>query len=160
MHLQTMAKGLEHDKAIKLWSLPFGVLISLILDIKTGIIGSLSFLIGGLWLSPDLDIHSEPVKRWGILQLIWIPYRTLIPHRSFFSHGPFIGSALRISYLILIYFVIALIILKFDYKSVFSLSNQFIKLTEHYRKECIVILLGIESSALLHLIKDLNPLSK
>tara|TARA_Y100001968_G_scaffold330080_1_gene380964 strand:- start:1893 stop:2267 length:375 start_codon:yes stop_codon:yes gene_type:complete len=124
------------------------------------VIASISFFIGGLWLSPDLDIHSEPAKRWGIIQFIWMPYRILIPHRSFFSHGPLIGSSLRISYLIFVYFLISIIILKFEYNSILLLLNNIISFSEDYNKELIAIFIGIESSALLHLIKDLNPLSK
>ena len=94
-----MASGEDHDKATCFWSLPFGFGLSFVMGLPSGLIGGLAFVVGGLWLSPDLDTNSKPLKRWGLLQGLWWPYRKLIPHRSLFSHGPLIGTALRLAYL-------------------------------------------------------------
>lgn len=59
----------------------------------------LSFCFSGLMFGPDLDIPSRQVARWGWLRFIWTPYRIWIPHRSWWSHGPIIGTCLRIVYL-------------------------------------------------------------
>ena len=160
MHLQTMATGLKHDKAIKLWTMPFGVFISLILNIKSGILASLSFLIGGLWLSPDLDTDSKPLRRWGIIQFIWLPYRKIIPHRSIFSHGILLGSAIRIGYLLLIYYLFSLIFLNLESKNLLFFIRDILEFSKGYNQEFIAIIIGIESSAILHVIKDINPLAK
>src|SRR5688572_221922 len=56
-------------------------------------------LVSGLVLSPDLDLDSEPYTRWGALSFIWWPYKVVLPHRSWVSHGPFIGAPIRILYL-------------------------------------------------------------
>jgi len=59
-------------------------------------------LVGGLLLSPDLDLaHSNPSKRWGILRLLWEPYRLLHPHRGH-SHTYIYGPLSRLAYLALI----------------------------------------------------------
>ena len=58
-----------------------------------------SFLFGGLMFGPDLDIYSCQYQRWGCFKLIWLPYQKNLRHRSLWSHGPLIGTALRILYL-------------------------------------------------------------
>lgn len=63
----------------------------------------------GVFLTPDLDIKGTradriirtqagliPTIAWGLL---WNPYSALIPHRSWLSHGPLIGTALRLLYI-------------------------------------------------------------
>lgn len=60
----------------------------------------LSFVVAGLMFGPDLDIYSNQVKRWGPLQIIWLPYQRLIKHRSPWSHWPFLGTAVRLLYLL------------------------------------------------------------
>lgn len=57
-------------------------------------------LVSGFFLSPDLDILSKPYQRWGWLRWLWWPYQRLIPHRSWLSHGPIIGTVLRVAYLV------------------------------------------------------------
>jgi len=63
----------------------------------------------GVLLTPDLDISGTRsdylVKEQigvipGIIwRLLWYPYSTLIPHRSLLSHGPIIGTAIRLIYI-------------------------------------------------------------
>ena len=154
-----MASGDQHDKSTKIWFIPFGLVISMIMGVENGVISSISFLIGGLWLSPDLDTNSNATKRWGRIKYLWWPYKKLIPHRSIFSHGPFIGSTLRLAYLaILIIALISLLeqILNID-KAPYNLS----KLKEdiiQFRHTYLPVILGVEGSAWLHLIKDGDPL--
>jgi len=57
-----------------------------------------SYLASGLLFSDDLDIHSIEYKRWRLLRFLWWPYQKLVPHRSWLSHGLFVGAALRILY--------------------------------------------------------------
>lgn len=57
-------------------------------------------LAGGMLLSPDLDNETIALKRWGVLGFIWAPYRRLIPHRSWVSHGLIIGGLIRVVYLL------------------------------------------------------------
>jgi uncharacterized metal-binding protein len=48
---------------------------------------------------PDLDIYSHQFRRWGWLRWLWLPYQKSLRHRCFLSHGPFIGTAIRLLYL-------------------------------------------------------------
>ncbi|MGA7936152.1 MAG: DUF2227 family putative metal-binding protein [Kovacikia sp.] len=96
-----MPSGRTHD-SITLWSLPLVAALtfdrtrssSLTLMVSGG------FLFGGLMFGPDLDIYSRQYLRWGPLRWIWLPYRQNMRHRSFLSHGPIVGTGLRVLYLI------------------------------------------------------------
>jgi uncharacterized metal-binding protein len=96
-----MPAGRIHDR-ITLWGLPLcggltffasGSSAAATLMVCSG------YLLGGLLLGPDLDIHSRPYKRWGWLRWIWLPYQKSIRHRSFWSHGFLVGTSLRVLYL-------------------------------------------------------------
>lgn len=64
----------------------------------------------GLVLTPDLDVDhgsyshrivgrtAGQLARW-IWWMMWWPYARLIPHRSFWSHFPVLGTLLRLVYL-------------------------------------------------------------
>lgn len=59
----------------------------------------LGYLLGSLFLSPDLDLlHSRPARRWGPLRFLWWPYARLFRHRGL-SHHPFLGPLTRFLYL-------------------------------------------------------------
>jgi uncharacterized metal-binding protein len=67
-----------------------------------------SFAFAGYMFNGDLDIWSEPTKRWGILHYYWWPYRRLFNHRGI-SHWPIIGTLTRLAYaspiiIILVYY--------------------------------------------------------
>src|SRR5919199_739240 len=95
-----MPSGQTHDR-ITLWSLPVVTALTVALTRSSNLtlIVSGGFLFSGLMFSPDLDLHSRPFKRWGWLRWIWIPYQKAMHHRSVFSHGPVIGTTLRVLYL-------------------------------------------------------------
>ncbi len=95
-----MSSGRTHDR-ITLWALPVVVLATFRLTLSGWLttVVCLGFLLGGWVLGPDLDIHSVQYKRWGWLRWIWLPYRGSIRHRSRWSHGPVIGTVVRVLYL-------------------------------------------------------------
>ncbi len=93
-----MASGRNHDRSI-LFTSPIVGIIGVSYSLELGIIAVSSHLLGGLYLSPDLDLVSKPYKRWGWLRWIWIPYQKVIPHRSPLSHAPVLGSTIRLLYL-------------------------------------------------------------
>lgn len=95
-----MASGRAHDRATTLLALPFGLLWGLALGPAGIAVASLAFLLGGLWLSPDLDTPSRASARWGPLRILWWPYRRLLRHRSLLSHSPLIGTSGRLAYLL------------------------------------------------------------
>jgi uncharacterized metal-binding protein len=94
-----MSSGRTHDR-ITLWTLPLVVLLAfwVTLDGWLTVLVCLGFLLGGWVFGPDLDIHSVQYKRWGWLRWIWLPYRGSMRHRSRWSHGPVIGTVVRVVY--------------------------------------------------------------
>ena len=76
-----------------------GLTFSLTRSSNLTLLVSGSFLFGGLMFGPDLDIYSCQYQRWGWFKPIWLPYQKNLRHRSLWSHGPLIGTALRILYL-------------------------------------------------------------
>ena len=95
-----MASGKNHDRSILLTT---PVMLAAAIasgHADVGLITTASYYLAGMYLSPDLDLVSRPFKRWGLLRFIWLPYQRLIPrHRHWLSHGPVIGSAVRLVYL-------------------------------------------------------------
>ncbi len=157
-----MPSGRTHDR-ITLWCLPVvsGVTLwlthSLVLTATMG----LSFLVGGLMLGPDLDIHSIQYKRWGPIRAIWIPYRMALSHRSNLSHGPVIGTALRVIYLALwlaLFTIITVQILNSVWQAQITwqgLSTTFEYLLKHYLIVWLAVLVGLEVGAMSHSISDI-----
>ncbi len=97
-----MAEGKTHD-AITLWTCPLLVGGLWLLSGRSDwalLLGS-SYIFSGLMFSGDLDIHSNQYRRWGWLRGIWLPYRRLLAHRSFWSHGPIAGTLGRLVYVTL-----------------------------------------------------------
>ncbi len=95
-----MASGRNHDRAITATT-PI-ILATAIASGHSdlGLIATAAYYLGGMYLSPDLDLVSRPFKRWGLLRWLWLPYQRLIPrHRHWLSHGPVVGSLVRLVYL-------------------------------------------------------------
>ncbi len=153
-----MALGKEHDKTTSLLSFPFGLILGIFVGFRNGLIGGVAFLIGGLWLSPDLDTQSRALKRWGYFKFIWWPYTKMIRHRSFLSHSPIIGSFIRILYLSSWIMLLILLIKSMNIESIMKISNGLIKNITNNRILYLSIIIGIEGSAWLHLLQDGDPL--
>ncbi|TGC09115.1 metal-binding protein [Methanolobus halotolerans] len=60
------------------------------LNAYTILIFAAAYVFATFFLSPDLDIDSKPYKRWGILRVLWWPYKVIFKHRGF-SHNPILG---------------------------------------------------------------------
>ena len=57
------------------------------------------YLFSSFFLSPDLDLRaSRPMRRWGPLRFLWIPYAAAFRHRRL-SHHPLLGPTTRLAYL-------------------------------------------------------------
>ena len=155
-----MASGRSHDRATGLLALPFGLLWWPLLGAMGTMVAAAAFLIGGLWLSPDLDTRSNATRRWGPLRLLWWPYRRWLPHRSIFSHSPVLGTAGRLFYLGLLVMFISLLLMPYGSPGPDQLMNA---LQQHWvdRKALVVTALaGLEMSSWLHLLQDGDPLPK
>ncbi|MFN4195082.1 MAG: metal-binding protein [Thermosynechococcus sp.] len=95
-----MPSGRTHDRLTWIGMPLVGFTASaLSRDWVWGVVVSSSFGIGGFLLSPDLDTPSLPYYRWGWLRGIWLPYRKAFHHRSFWTHGPLVGTLIRLLYL-------------------------------------------------------------
>lgn len=57
-----------------------------------------SHIVSGVLFSPDLDLDSRIHKRWGWFFYIWLPYKWIIPHRHFWSHGLLLPPLIRLGY--------------------------------------------------------------
>ena len=119
-----------------------------------GLISTASVLVGGLWLSPDLDTRSNALRRWGPLGFVWWPYRRLIPHRSLWSHGPFLGTAVRLGVLLVWGLIVTTAIPPLS-PSLLLAGLQ--KLMHDHPRPFVGLLLGLEGSAWIHLILDGDP---
>ncbi len=95
-----MPSSRTHDR-ITLWSLPVVASLTYVQTRNSHLtlLVTGSFLFSGLMFGPDLDIYSHQFLRWGWLRWLWLPYQKSLRHRCFLSHGPFIGTAIRLLYL-------------------------------------------------------------
>jgi uncharacterized metal-binding protein len=156
-----MPSGRTHDR-ITLWALPFVTGVTF-WQTKSGNLTLLvagGFLLGGLMFGPDLDIYSRHYQRWGFLRFIWLPYQKSLRHRSFLSHGPIIGTTLRVLYvgsLIAVVVIFALFVveklgnLQLNWQNVgATITSTF----SSYSTEFLALLLGLEVGAMSHSLSD------
>lgn len=86
------------------------------------------FIVGTEFITPDLDIQSKAINRWGPLKFIWLPYMIIFKHGKS-SHNIVYGAVVRLLYIGLIilgiYYLIFksfpsnMIFLPFDYIFIF-----------------------------------------
>ncbi len=155
-----MASGNSHDRGTWLLALPFGLLCWPVLGWRGSVTAGLAFLIGGLLLSPDLDTHSRPSRRWGPLGLLWWPYRRILRHRSLLSHGPLLGTLGRLAYLAGIVLALAGLLAAWGAPPPLALIHWGQQLWYSQPVLLLLALGGLEASAWLHLIQDGDPLAK
>ncbi len=163
-----MPSGRTHD-SITLWSLPLiaGSTFALTHSGNLTLLLSGGFLFSGLMFGPDLDIHSQQYRRWGVLRWMWLPYRKSMRHRSLLSHGIVIGTIGRVVYLGLWglgfaglgILVSAIAQSQTDWSAIAqrNLSTLFqflIDAIKNYSMEGIFLLIGFELGALSHSLSD------
>lgn len=119
------------------------------------------FLFSGLMFGPDLDIQrSYHFQRWGWLRWLWLPYQKSVRHRSFLSHGPIIGTAVRILYLtvwVIILAVPAILVARYAWGAEWSLSQWariLLRSLSQHSTEWLAIFLGLELGAMGHYLSD------
>ena len=153
-----MASGSNHDRFTSWCALPFGLLCWPLLGWGGLLAGSFGFLVGGLWLSPDLDTRSKPSRRWGPLAPLWAPDRKLVRHRGLLSHGPLLGSGLRLVYLGLLLLGFSLLLQPLGAPRPTALWQWGTSLWQQQQPLVLTALAGLEASAWLHLLQDGDPL--
>jgi uncharacterized metal-binding protein len=152
-----MASGRSHDRATSLLALPFALLCWPVLGSAAALAAGLAFLVGGLWLSPDLDTRSNATRRWGPLALLWWPYRRVLSHRSALSHTPLLGSAGRLLYLAAALALLSQLLQPLGTPAAAELAAALGALWRQQRSTLLAALVGLEASAWLHLLQDGDP---
>jgi len=156
-----MPSGRTHDR-ITLYALPFvaGVTFWQTHSSNATLLVAGGFLFGGLMFGPDLDIYSVQYQRWGFLRWIWLPYQKSLRHRSFFSHGPIIGTTLRVFYLGCLLAILAICVLPvaaklwnitFNWQ---DLGGTVGRSLTTYNMEFLALFLGFELGAMSHSLSD------
>lgn len=155
-----MPSGQTHDR-ITLWALPF-VAGATFVQTKSGNLTlsvASGFMFGGLMFGPDLDIYSRQYQRWGLLRWIWIPYQKSLRHRSFLSHGPIIGTTLRVIYLsgvvgilIILGTVVAQILGNGNWSK--QILSETLGRSLDHLPELLALFLGLELGAMSHSLSD------
>jgi uncharacterized metal-binding protein len=153
-----LASGRDHDRATWLLAPPVALLWWPWLGLAGSIAAGLAFVLGGLWLSPDLDTRSNPTRRWGPLRLLWWPYRRLLSHRSLLSHAPLLGSAGRLLYLVALVLALSWLAQPLGSPSPWVITQRASQLWHQHQPLVLAALVGLEASAWLHLIQDGDPL--
>ncbi len=167
-----MPSGRTHD-SITLWSLPIvaAATFGLTQSGNLTLLVSGGFLFAGLMFGPDLDIHSQQYKRWGVLRWIWLPYRRSMRHRSIFSHGAIIGTIGRIFYLvawIALFASLGIVTNAIVQQVLGTIPNwqtavqsslnaafrQTISLMQRASIECLALAIGLELGAMSHSLSD------
>lgn len=124
-----MASANGHDKVTYLTAPIFEMVAYIVLlDFNLSLIATFFYIFSGLMFSGDLDIGSRQQNRWLFLKFIWKPYQRTFKHRSFFTHGIFIATAIRIIYLSL-WVTIFLFIYKLIIFSIYGLNHDY----AHYK---------------------------
>ncbi|BAY76467.1 hypothetical protein NIES25_29160 [Nostoc linckia NIES-25] len=156
-----MPSGRTHDR-ITLYSLPLVASVTFwqTRSSNATLLVAGGFLFGGLMFGPDLDIYSVQYQRWGFLRWIWLPYQKSLRHRSFLSHGPIIGTTLRVLYLGCLLAVLGIFVLAIGQKlGNFSFNWQDFGRTVgrsllDYDTEYVALFLGLELGAMSHSLSD------
>jgi uncharacterized metal-binding protein len=156
-----MPSGRTHDR-ITMYALPFvvGVTFWQTRSSNATLLVAGGFLFGGLMFGPDLDIYSVQFQRWGFWRWIWLPYQKSLRHRSFLSHGPIIGTILRVLYLGCLLAILAIFVLTIAQKlwnQSFSWQDLAVIVGRsllQYHTEYIALFFGLELGAMSHSLSD------
>lgn len=100
------------------------------------------FYIGTDFITPDIDIDSTAIKRWGRLKIVVLPYKWMFTHRQS-SHNIVYGAVVRILY-------ISIIILSVYYLLFNSLPPE----TMFSSVYVFIFLIGIIIANALHVLLD------
>ncbi len=156
-----MPSGQTHDR-ITIWALPFiaGVTFWQTSSSSITLLIAGGFMFGGLMFGPDLDIYSIQYQRWGYFRFIWLPYQKSLRHRSFLSHGPLIGTTVRVLYLCGL-ITVAVIIILFIAEKLLNMALSWHEVFKHlldiinlHRAEFFALFVGLELGAMSHSISD------
>lgn len=94
-----MPSGRTHDLLTIVLAIPAAATVFAVTrSLPQAAVFTAAFVFGGVMFGPDLDTRSKQYSRWGVFRFLWFPYRTFFKHRSRFSHGLILGTAIRVIY--------------------------------------------------------------
>lgn len=102
----------------------------------------ITYFIGTVFLTPDIDTRSEPSRRCGVL---FKPYTIMSHHRG--QTHKWYGSFFIILYILII---LSLIIIIFDPSYLFPFYNTLLT----YKNEIVYAVIGIFLSNFFHIVTD------
>jgi len=112
------------------------------------------YFIGTYYLSPDLDTKSKPFYRWELFRFIWIPYRKMFRHRSFWTHGIVVGDIVRFFYMTIFYlFFVFFFSMIFSFDSSLYLKDNIIFILR-YKWNVFFFFMGVCTASLAHILAD------
>lgn len=107
-----MASGKTHATASLITSVPLGIVAGISLGSIFYGVGAVVGSVLGIALTPDLDQEMTTYFEWKLIRktgplgylwmALWAPYALLVPHRSFWSHFPIVGTVLRLIYILVL----------------------------------------------------------
>ena len=93
-------KTSAHNLASLVIAVPVGCLVQHYTGDNTAGLCAAAGCASGIWFSPDLDLgenRKARIKNWPWV-MFWWPYAKAFKHRSFWSHAPIVGTAIRMVY--------------------------------------------------------------
>ena len=121
-----------------------------------------TFVVSGLYFSPDLDLPSTSYRRWGPLRYIWLPYQRLVRHRSWISHSLLAGPLIRFAYFAMMALFLGVVsltalslLVPLDPSGTFrTWVNSSLTWVETHRLVFLYALCGFVASSALHSLTD------
>ena len=139
-----MPSGKTHTKITYLTCLPVAAVVWYLFGPLISLLVLVSYVFAGQMFNGDLDTPSSPYYRWGLLKFIWKPYQNTFKHRSFFTHGPVVGTAIRLLWLLV---PLSPLLLLFE-------PTLLYLLLESHLIEVYAFIIGLELGAMSHSIAD------
>ena len=64
------------------------------------------FMFGIKYVSPDLDLDSQPYQRWSVFRVFFYPFMKYVKHRSKWSHNIILGPIVVVSYFLIVMIIV------------------------------------------------------
>jgi len=118
--------------------------------LRIALIAAVACLLGEVLCGPDRDCMTRPsiFTPQGWWNLIWTPYIAVTHHRSYLSHWPIVGAALRVAYMGVLVVTVA---------TVAGYDVALYAWARSHVRECVAAYLGLEAAGVLHWLADRCP---
>ena len=139
-----MSSGQTHDK-VTLALAPFILVGAWYFVGWLALIVLGTFLFAGFAFNGDLDLKSQVYYRWFFMRWIWIPYQMYFTHRCIWTHGPILGTAIRVSWIALWFGVVG---------AMCGILPLIVPFLISYKIQFLLGLIGLELGSLSHTFMD------